>query len=468
MIQSARLDPVPAVLPAKQLRVLIVAENASMCHGGESSLPVHWFLALLKEGVDVRLLLHARDQPEIDELLSEHASRIDYVPDTPLQKFLWKLGETLPGQVKIFTTGWFVHLITQQKQRRVARRLIEQYKINIVHEPTPVTPRLPSMMYGLGVPVVIGPMNGNMIYPPGYGSPSFLERIFVPLARFHGPGQLLHPRQAQAALLLVANERSRQALPRGCSGQVAILCENGVDPNIWRRPDDLPARSGDVLRLAFLGRLVVWKGADILLDVFDEVRKLTPSAELWIIGDGPERERLQRQVEALGLSHAVTFHGWADPKECSRLMSQCDVFLHPSLWDCGGAVVLEAMALGLPVVALNWGGAREYLADGCGLAVAPAERRQLIADLVKAVQELTPEKRRSLGEAAQRKIAEKYTWPAKVRQIIEKYAAICEAGRPAHKVEARAQDLCPESLRSTSRHSLCLTHLCALEALPRT
>ena len=53
--------------------------------------------------------------------------------------------------------------------------------------------------------------------------------------------------------------------------------------------------------MVFLGRLVSWKGADMLLDVFAEVKKQTPSAELWIIGDGPERPRLQRQAEALGI-----------------------------------------------------------------------------------------------------------------------------------------------------------------------
>ncbi len=135
-----------------------------------------------------------------------------------------------------------------------------------------------------------------------------------------------------------------------------ILCENGVEPDVWRRPDDLPPRPVDGLRLAFLGRLVSWKGVDMVLDVFAEVKKQTPWAELWIIGDGPERARLQSQTEALGLSGAVTFHGWADPEECPRLLSQSDVLLFPSLFDCGGAVVLEAMSLGLTVVALNWGG----------------------------------------------------------------------------------------------------------------
>ncbi len=300
MLQAA--EPASALRPEEQPRVLIVAENASMRQGGEASLPLRWFLELLRERVDARLLVHARNRDELFELVGEHASRISFVRNTWLQKILWDLGTSLPEQVRTFTTGWFVHLITQSMQRREARKIIEQFKIDIVHEPTPVSPRLPSMMHGLGIPVVIGPMNGNMTYPPGFGYPSFLERSFVPLARvLTDLANFLIPGKRHAALLLVANERSRQALPGGCRGRVATLCENGVEPSVWRRPDDLPVSSSDGLRLGFLGRLLLWKGADIALDVLHELRKRAPSAELWIIGDGPEREELQRQVRALGL-----------------------------------------------------------------------------------------------------------------------------------------------------------------------
>jgi glycosyltransferase involved in cell wall biosynthesis len=413
------------------LRVLVVAENASMRQGGESSLAVHWFLELLKEGVDVHLLVHGRSKPELDQSLSGFASRVHYVPEVLLQKISWKLGKVLPAHVKNFTSGWLVHLLTQFMQRRVARRLIEQHKIDVVHEPAPVSPRLPSMMYELGVPVVIGPMNGNMTYPPGFRSQSLLERAFVPVARsFADLANYLIPGKRQAEVLLVANERTRLALPSGCTGKVRTLCENGVEPDVWRRPDNLPPRPIDGLRLAFLGRLVGWK-AGMLVDVFAAVKKETPSAELWIIGDGPERARLQRQAEALSLSESVTFHGWAAPEESARLLSQCDVFLYPSVFDCGGAAVLEAMSLGLAVVALDWGGPGDYLASGGGVLVAPVDRRQSVAELAKAVQSLTPHRRRELGLAAQCEIADHYTWPAKVRQMLRVYQSVCKSAGTA-------------------------------------
>lgn len=416
----------------ERLGVLVVAENASMSQGGESSLALHWFLELLKEGVDAHLLVHVRSKRELDQSVSTIASRIHFVPDVLIQKICWSLGESLPAHVRSFTSDWLVHMVTQFMQRRAARRLIEQYKIDIVHEPTPVSPRLPSMMYGLGVPVVIGPMNGDMTYPPGFRSQSFLERAFVPVARsFADLANYLIPGKRQAEVLLVANARTRFALPSGYRGKVGVLCENGVDPDVWRRPDDLPVRPVDGQRLVFLGRLVPWKGTDIVLDAFAEVKKQTPSAELWIIGDGPERPQLQRQAEALGLGGAVTFHGWAAPEKCPWLLSQCDVFLYPSVFDCGGAVVLEAMSLGLTVVALNWGGPGDYLASGAGVLIDPVDRRHSVAELAKAVQSLTPSKRRELGEAAQREIADNYTWPAKVRQILRVYQSVCKSAGTA-------------------------------------
>jgi glycosyltransferase involved in cell wall biosynthesis len=367
-------------------------------------------------------LTHIRSKPDLEQSLSKFASRVHYVPEALIQTICWNLGRWLPDHVKTFTSDWLVHLVTQFMQRRAARNLIEQFKIDVVHEPTPVSPRLPSMMYGLGAPVVIGPMNGNMTYPPGFRSRSLLERAFVPLARrLSDLANYLIPGKPRAEVLLVANERTRLALPSGYKGRVRILCENGVDMDVWRRPADLQAAPVDRLRLVFLGRLVFWKGGNILLNVFAEVKKQMPSAELWIIGDGPERERLERLAKKLGIAGAVTFHGWVVREECPRLLSQCDVFVYPSVFDCGGVVVLEAMALGLSVVALNWGGPGDYLASGGGVLVEPLDRQRSVTELVKAVQSLTPGKRRELAETAQRTIADYYKWPAKVRQILEIY-----------------------------------------------
>jgi len=426
-VETFHTRQVSDIDPQQRLAVLIVAPNASLIQGGEACLPVQWFRELSKEGVDVRLLVHARSKPELDRALGPLSSRIHYVSENALQTMIWKIGEAMPMNIRYFTAQLVVHLITQIVQRGAAKRLIKQYKINVVHEPMPVAPRFPSTMYGLGVPVVIGPMNGNMTYPPAYRSGrSRIERTFVPAARgFANLANFLIPGKRRADVLLVANERTRLALPSGCRGRVEILCENGVDPHVWRRPDHLPARPADGLRIAFLGRLVDWKGVDLALDVFAEVKKQIPSAQLSIIGDGPELASLQAQAARLGIADAVTFHGWVSADDCPGLLAQSDVFLFPSVFDCGGAVVLEAMALGMAVVALNWGGPSDYISPDDGVLVEPANRDQAVAELAGAVLALTPGKRRDMGEAAQHRIANHYTWPAKARQILKVYKSVC-------------------------------------------
>jgi glycosyltransferase involved in cell wall biosynthesis len=114
--------------------------------------------------------------------------------------------------------------------------------------------------------------------------------------------------------------------------------------------------------------------------------------------------------------------------------------LYPSVFDCGGAVVLEAMSLGLTVVALNWGGPSDYLASGSGVLVEPVGRQRSVAELAEAVRSLTPSKRRELGEAAQRRVADHYTWPAKVRQIVRIYQSVCKSDETAPGADSPAKE----------------------------
>jgi hypothetical protein len=70
--------------------------------------------------------------------------------------------------VAYLTTGFVTRFSSQLEQRRLVRRLVERERIDVVHQPMPVSPREPSLLYGFGVPVVIGPMNGGMEWPPAF------------------------------------------------------------------------------------------------------------------------------------------------------------------------------------------------------------------------------------------------------------------------------------------------------------
>ncbi|MEX2218789.1 MAG: hypothetical protein WD749_08520 [Phycisphaerales bacterium] len=164
--------------------MLLVAEHASPTWGGEARIPLHYFRSLLRRGLPCWLLVHERTRDDLRAALSpEEFARIEFVPDSLLQKIIWRAGRVFPDRVQTFTSSWAVHLLTQRKQRVAARRLVRQHAINLVHEPIPVSPRLPSMMYGVGAPVVIGPMNGGMSFPPGFALDRRAQRFFVTAGR---------------------------------------------------------------------------------------------------------------------------------------------------------------------------------------------------------------------------------------------------------------------------------------------
>jgi glycosyltransferase involved in cell wall biosynthesis len=407
-----------------QMRVLIVADNASNQFGGEAFLPFNYFRLLRARNIDARLLVHERNKGVLTKEFARDLDRLHYVKDTLLHKIVFKIGCFLPRRVADVTTGFVIYVTTQIAQRSLVKKLSESYHFDLVHVPVPVSPKAPSLLHGFGLPVIFGPMNGGMEYPPAFRSrEGLLSHVAIGLGR--GVASFLNfvfPGKRHARLLLVANERTRKALPRGVSGQVIELVENGVDFAVWRR-SGCTVRTGQNLKLIFVGRLIDWKALEI---VFEAIQRLggDPALSFQIIGDGPMRQNWEKLSHGMELINIVTFSGWMDQVACARALEAADALVLPSLFESGGAVVLEAMAMGLPVVATAWGGPLDYIDDTCGVLVRPDSREGLVSGFASAIRRLahSPELRRRLGEAGYLRARQIFDWDKKIDRILELYA----------------------------------------------
>jgi glycosyltransferase involved in cell wall biosynthesis len=406
------------------MHVILVADNASARFGGEAFIPLNYFRLLLAREVDVRLVVHARVRAELVELFPDHSDRLHFVEDIWLHKGLFRLGTFLPRRLADATTGLLLHLTTQLVQRKIVQNLAKKLAVDVIHQPIPVSPKTPSCLYGIGVPVVIGPLNGGMKYPPAFqkehglvaGAAMALGRAISNVFNLVIPGKRL------ASLMLVANPRTRAALPRGIRGRVVELVENGVDLQIWRQK--LPnAGAAPELRLIFVGRLIDWKALEIVLEAIARVSK-HQAVSCEVIGDGPMRQIWQDMAKQLGLETTVKFSGFLSQPECARRLQAADVFVLPSLFECGGAVVLEAMAVGLPVIATAWGGPLDYLDDNCGILVEPSSREDLIEGFANAMIRLggSSSLREQMGQAGYDRARQYFDWERKVDRILELYA----------------------------------------------
>jgi glycosyltransferase involved in cell wall biosynthesis len=148
---------------------------------------------------------------------------------------------------------------------------------------------------------------------------------------------------------------------------------NGLAP-----VDPAPRRGGGTL-LGAAGRFVPQKGFDVLLRALAEL----PQASLLLVGDGPERPRLERLVDELGLRDRVELTGWRP--DAARLLAAVDAVVVPSRAEPFGLVALEAMSAGVPVIASAVDGLAEVVTDGeTGLLVPPDDPR-LLAEAIARV-----------------------------------------------------------------------------------
>jgi len=440
--------------------VLIVAENASASNGGEAAIPLSYFRFLRQRGADVHLLVHARSHRELDALLPGERGRIHYIRDTRLQYWLWKVSDRLPARLAQLSCGFLIQLITQLAQRRAAKAMVKKFGIDVVHQPTPVSPRMPSIMFGLGAPVVIGPMNGGMSFPPAFRQREHgVTRLAI--AALRKASNLLHvmmPGKRKAAVLLVANERTREALPASLRANAMPFCENGVDLSLWSASAPRLSHTHRTVRVVFSGRLIELKGVDLLLEATAQAQQRVAQhvdLELDILGDGDITAALRRQADLLGLNGSVRFHGWQSQATCAAQLASSDVLALPSLCECGGAVVLEAMAMGLPVIAAKWGGPADYVDASCGVLVEPKSRDAFVAGLEDAIVDLamSPAKRHALGQSGRRKVHAEYDWQVRIDHIIGIYhraVLVQPSTTRKHATRTRSEDSITVSLASRS------------------
>ncbi len=166
---------------------------------------------------------------------------------------------------------------------------------------------------------------------------------------------------------------------------------NGVDLERFALvPDPVPNR------IVVVGRLAPPKRNDLLVQAFAEIRRGNPSAELQIVGDGPDRADVERRVRELGLEGGI--HLLGQRHDVPELLSRAACFVLASDYEGCPLAVIEAMAAGVPVVATGVGGVPELVEDGrSGLVVPPGAPESLVAAVESVLAD--PARARAMGEA---------------------------------------------------------------------
>ena len=180
---------------------------------------------------------------------------------------------------------------------------------------------------------------------------------------------------------------------------------------------------GNEYNILYVGQLHYHKGVDVLCRA---MLKLGPDTRLHIVGDGPDRGRLESLCRELGLNSRTQFHGWLSFDKVVETYLESQLFVHTARWqEPLPRTMLDAMAIGVPAIVSDCGGSAWFLGDG-GLTF----RAEDSEDLAEKIERLRadPSLAADLTKRAQKRVAE-LDWSVVLPKIVDIYRQVIEAGQ---------------------------------------
>ena len=265
-----------------------------------------------------------------------------------------------------------------------------------------------------------------VVYTPhGYAFAGHFSRSAERLV-YRGVERTLAPLASRTVCVCEAEARLARSI--GPSKRVRVV-HNGIEPV----PDGpVEERIAELSRLGpVIGALTLLrpgKGLQTLIDAFPRVLVRHPTAQLAIVGDGPDLQELRAQTELRDVADAVHFLG--SSTEPQAVLRGLDVFVHPSWAEAFPYVILEAMSLGRPIVASDVGGIGEAVVDGASGRLVPPRDADALAEALLAMLD-DPIGRTRMGAMAHSRVRERFTRKAMLGRLIDVYDEVPCEPRPA-------------------------------------
>ena len=232
-------------------------------------------------------------------------------------------------------------------------------------------------------------------------------------------GRLLDHVDARIAVSPAAAAYHASAL--GLHEDAFTVVPNGVDVDHFREAVPFP-QMRDHPSLLFVGRLERRKGLDQLLRALTILKSTRADLRLYVVGDGPDRQRYERLLPAR-LRDDVVFLGRVDTDELPRFHASADLFVAPAMGgESFGIVLIEAQAAGVPVVASDIPGYASVVTDGVDGRLVPPGDPEALAEAIGALLD-NPSLARALADTASRRV-DRYDWSTVAQRVREVYVRV--------------------------------------------
>jgi glycosyltransferase involved in cell wall biosynthesis len=303
---------------------------------------------------------------------------------------------------------------------RQLRHRIFAGEFDIVLRLVPMTAVLPSpfafFLRKGPIPFVIGPINGGLPFVEGFSQAANQREWISSLRNLYRFLPFARSTYRYAAAIIAASSQTYAEFAE-YRDKLFFVPEPGVGRSLCS-DDTRSTGSSTKLGLIFVGGLIPCKACDLGLRAAAPLLR-SDLARFTVLGDGPERNRLEQLVKSLGIEKAVSFCGWVSHAEVLDRLRSADVMVFPSVRDFGAGVVFEALATGAVPVVADFGGPGDIVNSELGYKVPLTNESDFVTQMEKILTELS--RNRNQLERLRRQgmayVRERLTWEAKAQAV---------------------------------------------------
>jgi glycosyltransferase involved in cell wall biosynthesis len=401
-------------------KILISAYACEPNRGSEPEVGWRW-ANLLAEHVDLHILTRCSNRKDIVSAIDSSS------PDSPIRNATF-IYYDLPNALlflkkkKILPTSIY-YILWQWLASRRYSQMADGF--DIVHHLTFCSILCPGFWKLKNAKFVVGPIGAPLVnshYLRLFGLGCFTQWLRGLIIRNFHRLPWLFQIYRNAAAVIPANTETELLLQFRGIQTTDIILDTGAP--LMPKPANPKSQQPSTLTLIYAGQLERRKGLELLLRAVSALpAALKDSWKLDIFGRGPDHARLTALIQRLSLTQNVFMRGFIPREALLQKLSSADAFAFCSVRDTSAGVNLEAMACGLPIICIAHQGIADITDESCALRVVPSDIQKTVSDLTTEIQKLihSPSMSREMGTAARRRALQKFTWEAKLPQMLAIY-----------------------------------------------
>lgn len=390
--------------------ILVSAYACEPLKGSEQGVGWNWVLQMAKRN-KLHVITRANNQIPIETYLPKDLATnitFHYYDTAKPFRFIKKW----PGGLYFYYLFWQIGII------RLVWKIKNKYAFDYSMHLTFGNVWLPTFLPFFNIAFIWGSLGGGESIPNSFLLSLPFDQFFI---QFFRKILILSTRinlfflfaSFRAKCIICRTEDTAHIFPKVFRKKIKLMSDGAIEPEIFNY-SRIESETNPTIKLVTTSRLIPFKNVKTAIKSLMYISE-SYSLELTIIGSGYQKRTLEKLAYSPANKHKVSFISDIPRDSVLQIISEHDIFVYPSLREANNLAILEAMAIGLPVVCLNWSGMAISTDDDCAFRLPVSSPEQMPKDMAKAICSLIdhPDLMKQMGTAARSRIKNVFNWEAK-------------------------------------------------------